>query len=145
MAQRLSRSAVAGAVADDRQGLASLTPLGPGQAGPWGPLDISATPNRLLQSRLQLQVSSSATPVSAYRYALEARSQGGPCWRLPDACNCVHLPRPGAVASRPHTHDARTSCSRHRTVHARTRAWHVALVTGPLAHSLPAAVSPVRL
>lgn len=56
VAQRLSRSAVAGAVADDRQGLASLTPLGPGQAGPWGPLDISSTPNRLLQSRLQLQV-----------------------------------------------------------------------------------------
>ncbi|PNW74113.1 hypothetical protein CHLRE_13g585800v5 [Chlamydomonas reinhardtii] len=57
VAQRLLRSALAGAVADDRYGYDSFTPNPNPVPRAWDPLDISATPNRLLQSRLAVPLS----------------------------------------------------------------------------------------
>ncbi|GLC43955.1 hypothetical protein PLESTB_000213700 [Pleodorina starrii] len=51
-AQRLLRSSMMGAVTDDTSGMATFTPT-PRSSG-WGPIDISSTPNRLLQSVLTI-------------------------------------------------------------------------------------------
>ncbi|KAG2443499.1 hypothetical protein HXX76_001852 [Chlamydomonas incerta] len=64
VSQRLLRSAAAGAVADDRYGYDTFTPLPNPRA--WDPLDISATPNRLLQSRLAVPLSLQPSVVSIF-------------------------------------------------------------------------------
>ncbi|KAG2497251.1 hypothetical protein HYH03_004835 [Edaphochlamys debaryana] len=60
--QRLLRSSLAGLVADDAYGYGTFAPNP--YAGPWGPLDISSTPNRLLQSSLVVPARVSPSLVS---------------------------------------------------------------------------------